>query len=350
MTAITDQEFEELLLEAWDRCTDDQSLRTAPVYGRLRKWLAKLSSKCRRGDSDRCQLQYVLCALRANDYACLDKLLDEDIDEPAYSTAAATGCEVAVAKKEEQSVEAKGGTDARLTAALATVDDRISLQQFLREVAAHTCDGGTLLARISTDVLSDFRSFVDNVFSNRVTQIGMVLAREQMSIRDRYTDLESRTMNRAQLALIRVKESMPTFDWNRYATETGYLKGLVVSRCVQDTNSDDADSDDLRGKGLLYQLNWLRSEIDRADCDNHGLQEQHSSLINELATINKKISDVQCKAANDMAILTEELNRLRTKSADQICTIDKLMETIQITMENSKTDSTTNKITCSLDR
>lgn len=350
MAAITDREFEELLLEAWDRCADDQSLRASPAYDRLRKWLAKLSTKCRRGDADRCQLQYVLCALRANDFACLDKLLDEDIDEPVYSTAAITECDVGAAAKDTPCDEVKEGPKERLQAALAMVDCQISMQQFFREVAAHTCDGGMLLSRITGDVLSDFQSFVDNVFSNRVTQIGMVLAREQMAIRDRFAELESRMMNRAQLALMYVKEVMPTFDWNRYMTETGYLKGLVVSQCLQDAQADDANNEDLRGKGLLYQLNWLRSEIDRADCENHGLHEQHAQLITELATVNKNIAEVQCRAANDMAVLTEELECLRAQSTDQISTIDKLMETIQITMENNKTDSTVAKVTCSLDR
>lgn len=349
MVTLTDQEFEELLTEAWSRCTDDQSLRASPMYDRLRKWLGKLSANNRRGDEDKFQLQYVLCAMRNNNYECLDKLLDVDIDEPVYSEAAVSGCQVVVEHKAQEVIDT-GGIDAKLKAALAMVDDRISMQRFFREVAAHTCDGGMLLARVTEDVLSDFRSFVDNVFSNRVSQIGMVLAREQMSIRDRYADLESRTMNRAQLALLHIKEAMPLFDYYRYLSEEGYLKGLVVSRCLQDAQADDANSDDLRGKGLLYQLNWLRSEIDRADCENHGLHEQHAALISELATVNKNIAQVQCQAANDMAVLTEELDCLRAKSADHVSTIDKLMETIQITMENSKTDSTGAKAICSLDR
>lgn len=220
-------------------------------------------------------------------------------------------------------------------------DDGSGMQQFFDRVAARTHDRGALMMRVTNYVLADFRSFVEDVFSNRVTQIGVVLAREQMAIRDKYAELECRTLNRAQLVLTRVQEAMPAFDWRRYAAEPDYVKAMVVSNCVARRDADDGSADGVgaRGKSLLYQLNWLRSEIDRADCENHGLYEQHNTLTGELAAINAKISDVQCRASGEMAALSAQLDELRARSAEQVSVIDKLMETIQISMQNdSQTD------------
>lgn len=327
--------YEKLLAEAWDRCAKDEGLRASPVYPRLAKWLTEVSSTCcPRGVAERELLEAVVCAIRASDCACLDRLLPGC--DPDESLRLMTRGPVAEAPKAERPGDCDGD-DKRLLAALAAADERcIGLQRFFREVAAYTCDRGALLMRVTNDVLADFRSFVEGVFGNRVTQIGMVLAREQLAMRDRYAALECRTMNRAQLALIHVRDVMPTFDWRRYATEPGYIKTVVVSRCARDSQSDEAEVEDARGKGLLYQLNWLRSEIDRADCENHGLHEQHAALTAELAAINSKVSDAQCRAAAEEAALSAELEALRARSAQQVCAVDKLMETIHLSMQNSK--------------
>lgn len=326
--------FEELLAEAWCMCVDDQWLRASPSYDRFRGWLDKLSSTCPRDEADATKLRCALRAAKECDEKCFAELLRDDYCPPAANKR----------KRPKdapiQRVAAVDNTaDCVLLTALDTVDGCVGLQRFFREVAVHTCDRGALLVRVTGELLCDFRSFVDDMFSNRVTQIGMVLAREQMSVRDRYADLEGRTLNRAQLALMHVKNLMPTFVWQRYATEKGYLKTLVTSLCPEDAHADDTDADDIRGQSLLYQLNWLRSEIDRTECENHGLKEQHSKFIVELAEINKKIADVQCQAANDMAAKVAELEALKAKSSEQECTIDRLMETIHISLHNSKSDS-----------
>lgn len=337
MSRSTVEKFEELLSEAWTRCAEDEGLRASPVYGRLGKWLAETSSSCcPRGLAELTLLESVLCAIKSCDYACLDRLLPGC--DPNESLRLMARVRKPGTLDPRRAAEA-ADDDGRLRAALAACDERcVGLQRFFREVAAHTCDRGALLMRVTGDVLSDFRLFVDSVFSNRVTQIGLVLAREQMAFRDRYAELECRTMNRAQLALTYVRELMPTFDWRRYSEEPGYIKTVVVSQCTQDSQTDDGDADDVRGKSLLYQLNWLRSEIDRAECENHALHEQHGALTAELAAINLRIAEVQCKAANDEAALSAELDELRARSAEQVCTVDKLMETIHISMQNAKSN------------
>lgn len=344
-------EFEELLLEAWELCSDDERLRSLPVYCRLRKWLAKLTSNGERNnDEERARLKRVVCAIKdcngdvegelpnECEEECDDELQEECDDESCddYQPECVKRRPKAppeVIKKKDESVRCK------LICALDAVNEHeIGMQQFFRDVARHTCDRGTMLMRVTGNVLSDFRSFVDNVFSNRVTQIGMVLAREQITLRDRFAELEIRTMNRAQLLLMFIKAEMPSFDWQRFG-EKGYLKSIVSSICKHVPPEVDPDIDDVKGKGMLYQLNWLRSEIDRAECESNGLYEQFGALTTELAGVNEKISEIQCKMASDTAKLAEEIDTLQIKSAEQVCVIDKLMENIQITIQNKKTDA-----------
>lgn len=350
MTKSGGCEFQDLLVEAWDQITTDAQLKGLPKYAHLRKWLANLTYSCPRGNDELAKLKTMIGAMRT----CNEKAIEECLD--ARPQDCSDKLPKRCRRKERRTILEMGSADdnradCRLLAALATADECIGLQRFFREVAVHTCDRGQLLMRITADVLADFRAFVDTVFSNRVTQIGLVLGREQMAIRDRYAELEARTMNRAQLSLLHVRLIMPIFVWQRYVSEKGYLKSVVVSKCTQDTQAEDlADAEDLRGKSLLYQLNWLRSEIDRADNENHSLHEQHTAFTADLATINRKMSEVQCRAANDMKVMANELNMLRAQSADQVCLIDKLMETIQISMQNSKADSAAATTACAARR
>lgn len=355
-----DNQFENLLLEAWERCTDDETLRESATYKCARETLAKLTRSGRRSNVELCQLKSLISALRCGDkIPCPEDTFDGEenccLKEPTEDK---TGlqkehpkddemCGLSLTKHPEKPKQIvypqlpypDTEADCILKSALVSVDDNVGMQQFFRDVAVHTCDRGDLLMRVTSDVLIDFRFFVESVFSNRVTQIGMVLAREHMSIRDRYAELESRTLNRAQLSVSHIKGVMPAFDWKRYSSEPGYIKSVVVSGCLQNARADDADAEDARGKGLLYQLNWLRSENDRADGENHCLHERHAKLTAELATINGNISSVQCRAANDIACLSDQLEKLRARSCEQMAIIDKLMEDIQILIQNTKKGS-----------
>lgn len=331
-------QYEKLLLEAWERCTDDNILRESATYKCARQTLAKLTCSSRRSDDELSQLKLLICTLRSGEKVCCTKEESEDNktccqkerlkDEQLGCTEERQPNKCCLQNELPNEDEMCGlffsnnnekpeqviypqlpvpdtEADCILKSALVTVEENVSMQQFFRDVAVNTCDRGDLLMRVTSDVLTDFRSFVDNVFSNRVTQIGMVLAREHMFIRDRYAELESRTLNRAQLSVFHVKEVMPTFDWQRYSTEPGYIKSVVVSGCLQNARSEDTDGEDIGGKALLYQLNWLRSENDRADGENHCLHERHAKLTAELSTINGNISTVQCRAANDIACLSD---------------------------------------------
>lgn len=335
-------EFDELLSEAWERCTQDEKLPGSPLYGLLGRWLANLTYACPRPDVALDRLKALVCALRRCDDEALEEVLKNCVDDDCTLTPkTCRRHELTVAGQETPQTDVEKSADCALLAALSNADHCITLQQFFREVAVHTCDKGTLLMRITKDVLHDFQSFVEGVFSNRVTQIATVLGREQMTIANRYAKLEARTMSRAQLALLHVRFVMPKFVWHRYVSERGYMKSMVSCLCGIDEEALEPvteSAEDLRGKSLLYQLNWFRSEIERAEFENRGLYEHHTQLTGELAAIEHSIAEIQCGAAKEMSCMTLELENLRGRSADQVCTIDKLMDTIQMSMQKSKSN------------
>lgn len=348
MSKSVGEQYERLLAEAWALYDDDPGLRAWPGRCRLARWLRDISAECcPPGQAELRLLDAVVCAMRTCDHACVASLLpgcDPDQSVRLMDRVRREQAAVVQAAPAEK-CDADGG---RLRAALAAVDERcVGLEPFFRDVAAHTCDRGALLMRVTGDLLAEFRVFVDGVFGNRVSQIGAVLAREQMTARDRYATLECRVINRAQLAYLFVRDVMPEFDWSQYlADPVCYLRAVVPSRCPRspdDAPADDGDPDaveDVRGKALLYQLNWLRSEIDRAECESHTLQEQHSALVAEMGAIDCRMADVKCQAADREAVMSAELDALRTRSARQVCIVDKLMETIHMAIQNKKSNPT----------
>jgi hypothetical protein len=80
MTGFDCAGFDELLLEAWERCTDDLTLRASAAYGCVRKWLGRLTADGRRGPGELARLKRLVRALRAaaNGRMSLDELLQPD--------------------------------------------------------------------------------------------------------------------------------------------------------------------------------------------------------------------------------------------------------------------------------
>lgn len=326
-------EFDKLLSEAWDLSTNYQNVL-------LSRWLANLTYACPRPDCSLEKLKALVCTMRNCDQTVIAEVMKGCSVECAPTTKRCRRKELP--KSQEKAARSKIETlaDCSLLAALAKMKDCITMHQFIREVAVHTCDRGALLMRITKDVLFDFQSFIEGVFSNRVTQIAMVLGREQITIGNRYALLEARTMSRAQLALLHVRFIMPTFIWQRYVSESEYMKSIVACPCGTDEEMiiDEVteSKEDLRGKSLLYQLNWFRSEIERAESENRSLYDQHAQFTSELAIIEQNIAEIQCRAAKEIVCMTDELENLRARSADQVCTIDKLMDKVQMNMHKTK--------------
>lgn len=224
--------------------------------------------------------------------------------------------------------------------------------------------------KLSDAMVDDFRTFVSDVFESRTEHISDGLAKEQMALCEKYAYLYDRTLNRATVALDFLKEAMPVFSWHKYQAEPDeFLKRTILRRAaVVAASSGDAaadgdgspakpapatDDDILAAAGgedddsaqhlvtkkLLYRINWLRTEVSRVDCEGQRLSEQHSELTVSLADLNRRLSDVQCRSSGDIDRHKNELTVLRKQSADQTAIIDRLMETIQLTMQDKQPSS-----------
>lgn len=225
--------------------------------------------------------------------------------------------------------------------------------------------------KLSDSMVDDFRVFVSDVFESRTEHIGDGLAKEQMALSEKYAYLYDRTLNRATVALDYLREAMPVFSWHKYQSEPDeYLRRMIMRRAaVVAASSGDAAAvaadgdgrpaargpvpvaeDDIAGtagdeedddvaqqsviKRLLYRINWLRTEVSRVDCEGQRLYEQRGELTASLADFNRRLSEARCRAANDIDRQKNELSVLRQRSADQTAVIDRLMETIQLTMQD----------------
>ncbi|XP_060863393.1 uncharacterized protein LOC132939963 [Metopolophium dirhodum] len=257
---------------------------------------------------------------------------------------------------------------------LENVDDTTTLQDFYFQVALCTCDQGALMMKLSDAMVDDFRTFVSDVFESRTEHISDGLAKEQMALCEKYAYLYDRTLNRATLAMDFLREAMPVFSWHKYQAEPDeYLKRTIMRRAavVAASSGDAAAAADGDGrpatrapasltddeiaeaagredddgaqqsviKKLLYRINWLRTEVGRVDCEGQRLYEQHSELTVSLADLNRRLSDDQCRSAGDIDRHKNELTVLRQRSADQTAIIDRLMETIQLTMQDKQPSS-----------
>ncbi|XP_027840449.2 uncharacterized protein LOC114122090 [Aphis gossypii] len=253
---------------------------------------------------------------------------------------------------------------------LENVDDSTTLQEFYFQVSLYTCDRAELMMKLSDSMVDDFRTFVSDVFESRTEHISDGLAKEQMALCEKYAYLYDRTLNRATVALDFLREAMPVFSWHKYQSEPDeYLKRMIMRRTAvagamtaaeggdgrpagrasgpvaDDDNAATATADEDDGaqqsaiKKLLYRLNWLRTEVSRVDCEGQRLYEQHSELTTSLADFNRRLSDTQCRAAGDIDRHKNELTVLRQRSADQTAIIDRLMETIQLTMQDKQPTS-----------
>lgn len=197
-------------------------------------------------------------------------------------------------------------------------------------------------------MMDDFKAFTSDVFESRAEHISNGLAKEQMSLNEKYTYLRDREMNRATVAMDYLRSICPRFDWHKYQVDPeAYMKRIVAAAASGDAAGDNStkigdveDGDDeerqqsVDVKKLLFSLNWLRTEVTRADCEGQRLQEQRNFLSAELNALNDHLSADRCQASADIKRLNEELTILCRQTADQDKQIDHLMETIQLFIQN----------------
>lgn len=127
-------------------------------------------------------------------------------------------------------------------------------------------------------------------------------------------------------------------------TESKMVDDVGSGTAGIEDNEDDEDEDDEYGGGvqqsaskkLMYTLNWLRAEVARVECDGQRLHEQRKSLIACLAETDCRLSEVKCQSTATVDQLKDELTVLRQRSSDQTQSIDRLMESIQLIMQNQQ--------------
>lgn len=325
-----DCEYDELLREAWERCSDDADLRASTAYHCARRTLCEVMRSGARGPAELGRLRRVVCALRSRDYGQLCR--------PACRARGAAGPPSAAPRPRSP----RAAAELALRDALAAYDARVGLPAFYGRVAALTCDRGARLRAVTDAVLSDFRAMAHAMVADRVMRTGAALGHEQTAGGARFHALARRTVNRAQLAVNHVQDVMPAFDWRRYAAEPGYLRLVAVRAspgCVTRPDDGTDDAEGARSKRLLYQLDWLRSEVDRAEAENRCLYEQHTGLAAELATVNEDVGREQADAADRTRRMSRELDELRARSAAQVCAIDRLMVSVQAAQSKRDADA-----------
>lgn len=325
MTATTksaqDCEFDELLREAWERCSDDADLRASVAYQCARQLLCEVMRSGTRGPAELERLKCTVDSLRARDYGQLCRA------QPCPGSAAAA----VVPRPARRPLSPRAAAECAIRAALSAYDARAGLPVFYGRVAALTCDRGARLRAVTDAALAEFRTMAHAMVADRVTRTGAALGRERTAAGARFHALARRAINRAQLAVAHVRDAMPAFDWRRYAAEPGYMRLVAVRPspgCVTRADGTD-DADGARSKRLLYQLDWLRSEVDRAEAESRCLYEQHTGLAAELAAVNERTGREQAEAADRTRRLSRELDDLRARSAAQVCAVDRLMVAVQ---------------------
>ncbi|CAI6345402.1 unnamed protein product [Macrosiphum euphorbiae] len=102
---------------------------------------------------------------------------------------------------------------------------------------------------------------------------------------------------RAQILQDHVPELMPTFQYEEFLTrpDEHVTKVLLTKKTGNGLEPDtapskngDGDDDAMQQKKLMCALQWLRSEVERADCENITLVERYDAR-------NKKIAN-ECRA------------------------------------------------------
>jgi len=78
----------------------------------------------------------------------------------------------------------------------------------------------------------------------------------------------------------------------------------------------------MQQKKLMCALQWLRSEVERADCENVTLVERYDAVVAAIVVAsNKKIAN-ECRAKARKLEVQNELSEVRKKSAKQEALID----------------------------
>lgn len=221
-----------------------------------------------------------------------------------------------------------------------------SLQRFVIDASRYTCDKGRLMVHVVDNLLDGYRQIAESVFHERTRKLGDALAKEQVALLLRYRTNGQRMLSRAQIMLNHLRELAPTFRYDHYMAEpddqirleieamrsdrSASGEGQTTNR-VETAEVDREDNDDAaQQKKLLCALNWLRSELERADCENTILIDRYDTVVAAIGVASKKKIANECRSKTEKHAVKSKLDELRAQSAKQMCLIDCLMEKIAI--------------------
>lgn len=243
--------------------------------------------------------------------------------------------------------------------------ESVSLQQFMGDVKRYTCDSGQLMFSVADELLGDFQKAAEVAYDDRTQKLGDALAKEQVTLLIRYRKNRNRMLSRAQILQDHLRELMPSFQYEKYRVDpdrhirTNILKKIaVVNKTVNDgldvvKNNDDGgdagndspSSDDRMNAMMMHQkkmtcaLNWLRSEVVRADCENTMLRKRYDIIVAAIANASKRKLNNECQAKIEQRKARQELEKLRNESAKQVELIDLYVERISMERVSHKDNS-----------
>lgn len=215
-----------------------------------------------------------------------------------------------------------------------------SLQRFVIDARRYTCDDGRLMAHVVDNLLDGYRQIAETVFQDRTCKLGDALAKEQVALLLRYRTNGQRMLSRAQIMLNHLRELMPTFRYDHYIAESDdqirlQIEAMRTARSAsgegQEPPPDSEEHDDAaQQKKLLCALNWLRSELERADCENATLIDRYDTVVAAIGVASKKKIASECRSKAEKREVKAKLDELRAQSSKQMALIDSLMEKISI--------------------
>lgn len=258
----------------------------------------------------------------------------DDDDHDKFDTADSGGSVCASAP----CAPAPPATRPDLDALMARTDVRTaSVQQLLADARAYTCDDGRLMAAAVDEELADFGTAAAAVFEERTQRLSDALAKEQAALLLRYRGNRQRVLCRAQILQDHVRELMPAFQYDDYVAEPdAYLRREVINRLNRNKEPGgagperDENEDAVRQKKSLCALNWLRSEVDRADCEYEVLSKRHDAIAAAIGAADEKRIANECHAADRKREMKCQLVELRKQSAKQIALIDSYVEKMSL--------------------
>lgn len=207
-----------------------------------------------------------------------------------------------------------------------------TVQQLLADARVYTCDDGQLMIATVDEELGEFGTTAEAVFGERTQRLSDALAKEQATLLLRYRGNRQRVLSRAQILQDHVRELMPTFQYDDYAAEPdAYIRRMVANRVSKNKDGGggaerDENEDVVRQKKSLCALNWLRSEMERADCEYEVLSKRHDAIAAAIGAADEKRIANEYRAADHKRKAKCELIELRRQSAKQIAQIDRYVE------------------------